>query len=89
MNIIIVFLIVLFGALQYKLWFGGSGPVQLHQLHQQIEEQQDVNQALKERNAALDAEVKDLKQGLNAIEERARNELGMVKHGEVFYQIVE
>ena len=58
-------------------------------LRQQVDAQEKENEHLRERNAALEAEVRDLKQGLEAIEERARNELGMVKEGEKFYQIVE
>ncbi|NNG14270.1 MAG: cell division protein FtsB, partial [Gammaproteobacteria bacterium] len=59
------------------------------QLRQQINTQKDENKQLQERNAALEAEVQDLKQGLAAIEERARNELGMVKKDETFFQVVE
>jgi len=75
--------------LQYPLWFGSGGLLTLWQLKREIEHQRDENARLKERNLALEAEVADLKQGLAAIEERARNELGMVKKGETFYQVIE
>ena len=89
MKLVIVTLVALFALLQYDLWFGESSLPDLWQLQQSIEQQQQQNQALKERNASLEAEVKDLKQGLHAIEERARSELGMVKKGEVFIQVVD
>lgn len=75
--------------LQYPLWFGSGGLLTLWQLQREIEHQRVENARLKERNLALEAEVADLKQGLAAIEERARSELGMVKKGETFYQLVE
>lgn len=59
------------------------------QLQQEVEEVTIEVQKLKERNASLDAEVKDLKKGLDAIEERARSEMGMIKQGEVYYQVIE
>jgi cell division protein FtsB len=58
-------------------------------LQRQLDTQKTENEQLKERNRALEAEVKDLKQGLEAIEERSRSELGMIRKGETFYQIVE
>ena len=58
-------------------------------LHQEVEAQREENARLRERNEALNAQVLDLKQGLDAIEERAREDMGMVKQGETFYQIVE
>ena len=75
--------------LQYKLWFGDGNMREVWALRDAIEEQKKENQHLRERNAALEAEVQDLKQGLDAIEERARSELGMIKKGETFYQIIE
>ena len=75
--------------LQLALWFGEGSLGEVWRLRQQVDAQQKENTQLRERNAALEAEVRDLKQGLDAIEERARNELGMVKEGERFYQIVE
>jgi len=80
-------LIVLILLLQYPLWFGKGGWLKVWDLNRQIEEQKQSNQQAQTRNAVLDAEVRDLKQGTAAIEERARSELGMVKRGEVFFQI--
>ena len=82
-------LVVLFVLLQYKLWVGDGSLAEVWDLYQQGELQKQENQRLHERNQALEAEVQDLKQGLGAIEERAREELGMVKEGETFYQIIE
>jgi cell division protein FtsB len=74
--------------LQYPLWFGKGGWLRVRELDRQVAAQQSVNAGLKARNDALDAEVRDLKQGLDAIEERARLELGMIRKDEVFYQVV-
>lgn len=76
-------------ALQYRLWLGDGGVLELRRLEATVAEQKAGNQRLQQRNAALEAEVRDLKTGLDAIEERARSELGMIKEGEVFYQVVE
>ncbi len=75
--------------LQYPLWFGGGGVISVWRLNREIAEQQQENARLRERNLALEAEVSDLKQGLEAIEGRARSELGMVKKGEIFYQVID
>ncbi len=75
-------------ALQYPLWFGKGGWLKVRELDRQLAEQRAGNDRLKARNDALDAEVRDLKQGLDAIEERARLELGMIRKDEVFYQVV-
>jgi cell division protein FtsB len=75
-------------ALQYPLWFGKGGWLKVRELDRQLAEQRAGNDRLKGRNDALDAEVRDLKQGLEAIEERARVELGMIRQDEVFYQVV-
>jgi cell division protein FtsB len=74
--------------LQYPLWFGKGGWLRVRELDRQVASQQAVNAGLKARNDALDAEVRDLKQGLDAVEERARLELGMIRKDEVFYQVV-
>ncbi len=74
--------------LQYPLWFGKGGWLRVRELDRQVASQQAVNAGLKARNDALDAEVRDLKQGLDAIEEHARVDLGMIRKDEVFYQIV-
>ena len=75
-------------ALQYPLWFGKGGWLKVRELDRQLAAQQTANAGLKARNEALDAEVRDLKQGMDAIEERARTELGMIRKDEVFYQVV-
>lgn len=75
--------------IQYPLWFGKGSWFRVRQVEEQIEAQREVNRRLQERNAALEAEVRDLKVGLDAIEERARSELGMIKRDEIFFQIVE
>ena len=82
-------LLLLLVILQITLWFGGGGLLELWQQHQEVEAQREENARLRERNEALNAEVLDLKQGLDAFEEHAREDLGMVKEGEVFYQVVE
>jgi cell division protein FtsB len=74
--------------LQYPLWFGSGGALAYWRLQQGIDAQQEENARLQERNRALQAEVVNLKSGLDAIEERARAELGMVKRDETFYQVV-
>lgn len=83
------FLVVLLVLLQYRLWVGDGSLAEVWGLYQQVEAQREENQHLRERNQALEAEVTDLKQGLDAIEERAREELGMIREGETFYQIIE
>ena len=75
-------------ALQYPLWFGKGGWLRVWELDRQLAQQRDANDRLKARNDALEAEVVDLKQGFEAIEERARTELGMIRKDEVFYQVV-
>ncbi len=84
-SLIFVALILL---LQYPLWLGKGGWLKVWDIDRQVEAQKQVNQQTQTRNAVLDAEVRDLKQGTEAIEERARSELGMVKRDEVFFQIV-
>lgn len=89
MRIITLILLVLLLLLQYPLWLGKGGWLRVWDLHHQVEAQQQANQKTEARNARLDAEVRDLKQGTEAIEERARSELGMVKSDEVYYQILD
>ena len=74
-------------ALQYPLWFGKGGWSRVREAEQQVESVRKVNQGLESRNAAGAAEVQDLKTGFDAIEERARFELGVVKPGEIFVQV--
>lgn len=74
---------------QYPLWLGKGGWLRVSDVDRQLDAQRAKSDQLQVRNQALDAEVRDLKQGLDAIEERARYELGMIKSDEVFFQIVE
>jgi len=74
--------------LQYPLWLGKGGWLRVWSLDQQVQEQKEANVRLRQRNGALDAEVRDLKQGFEAIEERARYELGLIKQDEIFFQVV-
>jgi len=73
--------------LQYPLWFGKGGWLRVWDMDRQLEAQREVNRKLERRNAGLDAEVRDLKTGMEAVEERARYELGLIKEGEVFIQV--
>lgn len=86
---LLLILLVMLAGLQYRLWFGEANLLQVWQLEQQILEQRQLNQQLTERNKRLEAEVQDLKQGLSALEERARSEMGMIREGETFYQLIE
>lgn len=89
MRWVLLLLLVILAALQYRLWVeqGSLGEVTL--LRREIAAQRAEMERLRARNRAMQAEVQDLKQGLEAIEERARGELGMVKPGETFLQLVE
>lgn len=89
MRLLAVILAVLLLLLQYKLWFGEGGLFKVRELTRAVETQKGENAVLRERNQALAAEVRDLKKGRDAIEERARTELGMIKEGETFFQVVE
>jgi len=84
-----VVLILLLGGLQYRLWVGEGSLAQVNSLNKQIADQQGENERLLERNRILEAEVLELKQGMETVEERARQELGMVKEGETLYQLIE
>jgi cell division protein FtsB len=89
MRLLTIVLAALVILIQYPLWLGKGGWLRVHELDRQLQAQQLTNTQLKTRNDSLAAEVKDLKEGEGAVEERARYELGMVKDGEVFVQIVE
>jgi cell division protein FtsB len=80
-------LVALIVALQYPLWFGKGGWLAARALDRQVGAQQAANDKLKARNETLEADVRDLKTGSEAIEERARAELGMIKHDEVLFQL--
>ena len=82
-------LLVAIGLLQYPLWVGKGGWLKVWEYDRQLQQQKEVTKSLEIRNAGLDAEVRDLKQGYDAIEERARFELGMVRQDETFVQIPE
>lgn len=74
---------------QYPLWLGKGGWLRVWEVERQIRTQRETNRQLQARNQALDAEVRDLKVGLDAIEERARSELGMIRQNEIFFQLID
>ncbi len=88
-RLVVLVLIVLLLGLQYRLWVGDGSLAQVTDLKQQIAAQQGENERLLERNRILEAEVLELKSGMETVEERARHELGMVKEGETLYQLAE
>ena len=88
MRVLIAVLVVILLVLQYKLWMGKGGYLDARKLEQELFQQREKNAELIARNRMLQAEVEDLKKGLAAIEERAREELGMIQEGETFFQIV-
>ncbi|HVL59034.1 MAG TPA: cell division protein FtsB, partial [Burkholderiaceae bacterium] len=89
MRWMVVSLAVLLALIQYPLWLGKGGWLRVWELDRQLQAQQALNAQQKVRNSALEGEVRDLKQGLVAIEERARYELGMIKPAEIFVQFGE
>ena len=89
MKKLVILLLLLLVYLQYRLWFCEGSLQEVRELQRAVEQQREENLQLRERNDALDAEVRDLQQGLEAIEEHAREDLGMVKEGETFYHVVE
>ncbi|MEF2155762.1 cell division protein FtsB [Luteimonas sp. FXH3W] len=86
--ILIGILALLLLLMQYSLWLGDHGETAVIQLRRVVAQQQHENEGLRQRNSSLAAEVEDLKSGEGAVEERARNELGMIKPGETFYRVV-
>ena len=88
MRILAVTLAAFVLLLQYPLWLGKGGWLRVWSLERHVQEQKEENSRLRQRNGALDAEVRDLKQGFDAIEERARYELGLIKQDEIFFQVV-
>ena len=88
MKVLLAILVVVVALLQVKMWFGEGGYRDVQRLAARVEEQARENDMLAQRNRELQAEVDDLRQGLQAIEERARSELGMVKDDEEFYQVI-
>ena len=89
MRILVGILGALILLVQFPLWLGKGGWLRVWEVDRLLDAQRAKNEQLQVRNQALDAEVRDLKQGLDALEERARYELGMIKSDEVFFQIVE
>jgi cell division protein FtsB len=89
MRVLAAVLVILVAAIQTPLWFGKGGWLRVWELDRQLDAQRQSNAQLRARNAALDAEVRDLKTGYDALEERARSELGMVRQDEVFFHVIE
>lgn len=89
MNKVTALLLLLIGLLQYRLWYGDGNVREFQHLNDRIAELRQEAAKRQERNAALEAEVIDLKQGQDAVEERARQDLGMIKEGEVFVQVID
>lgn len=89
MKIFLLVITVLIGLLQYRLWYGNGGIKEIKAYQQELVELNKQVIEKKERNDALYAEVEDLRKGKQAIEERARYELGMMKEGETFFQVLE
>lgn len=89
MRLLALALVLLVAMIQNPLWFGKGGWFRVWELDTQVEAQRETNRELMARNETLDAEVRDLKEGLDAVEERARLELGMIKSDEIFFQILE
>ena len=88
MRIVAILLAVLLMAIQWPLWFGRGGWLRVSELERQLGAQRTINAGLTERNARLAAEVASLREGREAIEERARHELNMVRDGETFFQMI-
>jgi len=88
-RLLIFSLFILLGLLQYKLWRTNDGVPALWVMEQKLEQLEQEREKLRERNLALEAEVNNLKKSMDAIEERARQDLGMIKKGETFFQVVE
>lgn len=88
MRILISVLIIILIGLQYKLWFGDGSLSEVVQLSRELETQKEKLHQLEKRNRVLEAQVLDLQNGLDAFEEKARNDLGMIKQGETFIQLI-
>lgn len=89
MRWLLVILLVFLAGLQFRLWVGEGSLAHRAELNRQLEEQESENQALRERNALIATDVESLKTNLNAIEEKARADLGMIKKGETFYLVID
>lgn len=88
MRVVTYILLALILLLQYPLWLGKGSWLKVWDNNRQLNEQRALNEQARQRNAVLEAEVKDLKTGNEALEERARSELGMIRQGEVFFQVI-
>jgi len=88
-RVIAAFLLILIVWLQFKYWVGSGGVREVEALRARVDAQARENQALERRNAALQAEVEELREGQAALEERARSELGLIKPGETFFRVIE
>lgn len=88
MKALLVGLAILFFGLQYKLWLGERSVRVLKNLEAELALQLEHNEFLESRNARIETEIMNLKNGLEAVEERARSELGMIKKDELFYQLI-
>lgn len=89
MRWLLAILVVILVVLQYRLWIAEGSLAEKRRLEQQVVEQTEVNRQLSQRNAVLEREVLELQTGNEAVEERAREQLGLIREGEVFYQVVE
>lgn len=88
MKFLTVLFVIMIILIQYPLWFSRGGWLNVFDLNNKYQNQKEINQELEKQNDALRAEVNDLKKGTDAIEERARDELGMIKEGEIFFEII-
>ncbi len=88
MKFLLVALVALLGVLQYRLWIADGSLAEKHRLEREVEVQQAINRELEARNAVLEREVLDLQTGNDGLEQRAREQLGLVREGEIFYQFV-
>jgi cell division protein FtsB len=86
---LLLVLLLILGILQYRLWFAQGSLAEQRRLEIQVEEQTGINRELQARNAVLEREVLELQNGMEGIEQRAREELGLIREGEVFYQFVD
>ncbi len=89
LKIVVILLAMLFTALQYHLWFGEGSWPRAQAMREKFELQMSENEKLQQSNATMEAEVLDLKTGLDAIEERARADLGLIRQGDTYFQIIQ
>jgi cell division protein FtsB len=82
-------LLILLGGLQYRLWFAPGSLAEQHRLELQVQQQTEVNRKLRERNAVVEREVLELQTGTRGVEQRAREQLGLIREGETFYLVVD